>query len=71
MPPKLQTGAESVRIALMVPETWLDPVETWRRRQTKIPTRAEAIRRLVEIGLAAEGVEGAYPGRTRGGGEES
>lgn len=29
-------------------------VDEWRRQQEKIPQRAEAIRRLVEAGLAAE-----------------
>lgn len=29
-------------------------VDEWRRQQDEIPTRAEAIRRLVEAGLAAE-----------------
>ena len=29
-------------------------VDEWRRVQPDIPTRAEAMRRLVEIGLAAE-----------------
>jgi hypothetical protein len=29
-------------------------VDEWRRQQEEIPPRAEAIRRLVEAGLAAE-----------------
>lgn len=29
-------------------------VDAWRRVQPDIPTRAEAIRRLVEVGLVAE-----------------
>jgi hypothetical protein len=29
-------------------------VDEWRRQQPEIPARAEAIRRLVELGLAAE-----------------
>lgn len=29
-------------------------VDEWRRQQQEIPARAEAIRRLVEAGLAAE-----------------
>jgi hypothetical protein len=35
------------------PKFWAG-VDDWRRRQEDIPTRAEAIRRLVEIGLQAE-----------------
>lgn len=29
-------------------------VDGWRRQQAEIPARAEAIRRLVDLGLAAE-----------------
>ena len=29
-------------------------VEEWRRRQPKIPSRSEAVRQLVEIGLKSE-----------------
>ncbi|BAQ50394.1 hypothetical protein Maq22A_4p60200 (plasmid) [Methylobacterium aquaticum] len=54
MPPKLKENVKSVRVPFMVPETWLAPVEEWRRAQQKIPSRGEAIRRLVEIGLEAE-----------------
>jgi hypothetical protein len=33
----------------------LDEIDQWRRRQTPIPTVSEAIRRLVELGLANKG----------------
>lgn len=47
---------------------WRGVVEEWRSRQRPIPSEAEAIRRLVEIGAAAEGQrvpkrELARPGR--------
>jgi len=35
-------------------DEWMTRVDNWRRKQKEIPSRAEAIRRLVEIGLAAE-----------------
>jgi len=33
-------------------EEWLRKIDDWRRQQSDIPSRAEAIRRLVEAGLA-------------------
>jgi hypothetical protein len=33
----------------------LNAIDQWRRRQTPIPTVSEAIRRLVELGLASKG----------------
>ena len=36
------------------PET-LDQVDTWRRGQADLPSRAEALRRLVGVGLAMTG----------------
>ena len=35
-------------------EDWLRKLDDWRRKQPDIPARAEAIRRLVEKGLASE-----------------
>lgn len=46
MPPK--TEEFEMR---MEPET-LKKVDDWRRKQPDLPSRAEAIRRLVEMGLA-------------------
>jgi hypothetical protein len=34
-------------------EDWLRRLDDWRRAQIIIPSRAEAIRRLVEVGLEA------------------
>jgi hypothetical protein len=31
------------------------PLDGWRRKQADLPSRAEAIRRLVELGLKAKG----------------
>jgi metal-responsive CopG/Arc/MetJ family transcriptional regulator len=41
---------ERVQIALS--SNLLEKVDDWRRRQPKIPTRSEALRRLVEVALA-------------------
>jgi len=41
----------SSRIEVRTTDSWLHRVDEWRRMQTDHPSRAEAIRRLVEIGL--------------------
>ncbi len=35
-------------------QDWLDQIDDWRRKQPDLPSRAEAIRRLVERGLSAQ-----------------
>jgi hypothetical protein len=39
-------------VAVRLDDRQLDAVNEWRRKQTDPPTRAEAIRQLMEIGLA-------------------
>jgi hypothetical protein len=46
-------------IAVRLDDAQLEAVNVWRQRQTDPPTKAEAIRRLMEKGLAAERVEKA------------
>jgi hypothetical protein len=41
-------------VAVRLDERQLDALNEWRRRQLDPPTRAEAIRRLMEIGLEQE-----------------
>lgn len=36
---------------MRVTEEWLATIDDWRRQQADLPSRAEAIRRLVEKGL--------------------
>lgn len=38
---------------MRVTDDWLGKVDDWRRTQRDIPSRSEAIRRLVEIGIEA------------------
>ena len=42
---------------MRVRKSFLDKIDAWRRQQDDLPPRAEAIRRLVEKGLAAEKAE--------------
>lgn len=51
MPAKLDPDAETKRINMMAPITWLRKIDDWRRQQPDLPNISEAIRRLVEIGL--------------------
>ena len=39
------------RFEMRVPESFLKAVDEWRRKHPDLPSRSEAIRRLVEIGL--------------------
>jgi len=40
---------------LRLPEHLSDQIEAWSRKQSDVPKRSEAIRRLIEIGLKAKG----------------
>jgi hypothetical protein len=39
------------RFEMLAAPEWLTSVDNWRAKQPGIPSRAEAIRRLVELGL--------------------
>ena len=54
VPAKLDPDAETKRINMMAPITWLRKIDDWRRQQPDLPNISEAIRRLVEIGLKAK-----------------
>jgi Arc/MetJ-type ribon-helix-helix transcriptional regulator len=41
-------------VQLRLPDPILKGIEDWRRKQDDIPSRSEAIRRLVEKGLSAK-----------------
>ncbi len=43
------------RFEMRIPPEFFKAIDDWRRRQPDIPSRAEAIRQLVEIGLKAKG----------------
>jgi hypothetical protein len=46
---------EYPQIGVRVDADFLKMVDEWRRKQDDVPTRPEAIRRLVELGLKAKG----------------
>jgi hypothetical protein len=39
---------------MRVSDEFMEVVDAWRRQQQDLPSRAEAIRRLVELGLQAK-----------------
>jgi len=44
----------SIRVDLMMTASELRAIEEWRRHEQDLPTRAEAIRRLIQLGLTAK-----------------
>jgi hypothetical protein len=51
MPTKLDD--EIQRLQMVVPTKWVKKVDDWRRKEPDLPNLSEAIRRLVEMGLAS------------------
>jgi hypothetical protein len=51
MPPRLEDGTPTERLQIVAPASWVEKINDWRRQQPKIPSKAEAIRFLVEQGL--------------------
>jgi hypothetical protein len=41
------------RFEMLAPPEWFARVDDWRRQQPDIPSRADAIRRLVDVALKA------------------
>lgn len=42
------------RMQLVVSDEFIARIDDWRRKQTDIPSRSEAVRRLVEKGLGVD-----------------
>jgi hypothetical protein len=51
MPNKLDD--EIKRLQMVVPVSWVEKVDNWRRKEPDLPNLSEAIRRLVELGLVS------------------
>ena len=58
---KKKIGRPRTGVGALVGQRWheeqLAQIDQWRRAQADMPGRAEAIRRLVELGLKAKGDE--------------
>ena len=50
-PESPETEQMDERLQMAVPKSFVTKVDEWRRKQPDIPSRSEAVRRLVEIGL--------------------
>jgi hypothetical protein len=46
---------KDLRIPVMMAAAEVAAIDAWRRKQDDLPSRSEAIRRLVELGLKAKG----------------
>jgi metal-responsive CopG/Arc/MetJ family transcriptional regulator len=53
------------RIQLVISKGQVREIDEWRRQQPDLPSRSEAIRRLIEAGLNAEARNGPKEGRPR------
>ena len=50
----MKTELKSLRLQMVIAPSQVALVDEWRRRQPDLPSRSEAIRRLVDVGLMAE-----------------
>jgi len=57
--------ASNMRVDFRATETLIAKLDDWRRRQPDLPTRTEALRRLVTLALDAD--PPAKPARRQGG----
>ena len=49
--------SEDRRFEMRASAEWLKKLDEWRRKQADLPSRAEAIRRLVEAALKTERIK--------------
>jgi hypothetical protein len=53
MTPRLDEETPTRRVNMFVSAAWAKQVDEWRRREPLLPNFSEAIRQLVDIGIAA------------------
>jgi hypothetical protein len=61
MPPRLEKGTATERVEMKAPTSWLERLDEWRSTRRPIPSRAEAIRILVDQALDAGGARQKEP----------
>lgn len=49
-----ETERHSTRVHLMMTPSELLAIDEWRRQQPDLPSRAEAMRRLIQLGLTSK-----------------
>jgi hypothetical protein len=48
-----ERALKSERLQMVISPGQLERIENWRRQQSKIPSFSEAVRQLIDLGLAA------------------
>lgn len=56
--PKRRSETTGTLVGTRFQPTLLDAIDTWRKKQDDLPTRPEAVRRLVELGMTYKADEG-------------
>jgi len=51
---QMASEAQTERLQMRIPTSLLKAVDDWRRKQDDLPSRSDAIRRLVELGLTVK-----------------
>ena len=51
--PSMADELKDLRVPVMMAATEVAAIDDWRRKQEDLPSRSEAIRRLVELGMKA------------------
>ena len=50
----MSMAPKTERFEMRLETTMIERVDAWRRKQEDLPSRAEAFRRLIELGLSAK-----------------
>ena len=59
--PKRRASTTGTLVGTRFQAPLLDAVDSWRKAQDDLPTRPEAVRRLVELGMALKGAHVHLP----------
>lgn len=55
--PRQRAATTGTLVGTRFQATLLEAIDSWRKEQIDLPTRPEAVRRLVELGMVQNGVE--------------
>lgn len=61
--PKRRPATTGTLVGTRFQPTLLNAIDTWRKEQDDLPTRPEAVRRLVELGMTCHTNDVLSPGR--------
>ena len=63
--PKQRASSTGTLVGTRFQAPQLDAIDTWRKAQDDLPTRPEAIRRLVEIGMTMQHADVQFQRKTK------